>query len=121
MSQIRALHGMPIVSAPACLVVTYPGAPGGVEVGLRFELSRGETILGRGTDADIQIERDAVSRRHARIARKDGTFRVCDLQSTNGVYVNDALTQEQELKDGDLVQFGDVIFRFLCGPHVVPD
>ena len=50
----------------ACLVLIYPPGP---DMGKRFPLSRSEAVLGRGADCDIQVDRDSVSRRHARVFR----------------------------------------------------
>src|SRR5678815_3608789 len=50
----------------ACLVLIYPPGP---DMGKRFPLSRSEIVLGRGADCDIQVDRDSVSRRHARVFR----------------------------------------------------
>ena len=50
----------------ACLVLIYPPGP---DMGKRFPLARSEVVLGRGADCDIQVDRDSVSRRHARVFR----------------------------------------------------
>ena len=69
----------------ACLVLIYPPGP---DMGKRFALTRNEIVLGRGADCDIQVDRDSVSRRHARVFRSGESWSVEDLQSTNGSYVN---------------------------------
>ncbi len=65
----------------ACLVLIYPPGP---DMGKRFTLTRSEIVLGRGADCDIQVDRDSVSRRHARVFRTGEAWSVEDLQSTNG-------------------------------------
>ncbi|MCS6914121.1 MAG: GGDEF domain-containing protein [Myxococcales bacterium] len=117
-TQIRSLHPSPVACGQACLVLIYAGTPGGSEIGRRFELVGEELIIGRGADADIQIDRDSVSRRHARLYRQDGNWCICDLQSTNGTYVNDMPIQEHCLRDGELLKIGNAIFKFLSGPSV---
>ncbi len=100
----------------ACLVLIYPP---GQDMGKRFPLDRPEFILGRGTDCDIQVDRDSVSRRHARVFRPDGvTYMVEDLGSTNGSYVNDNPIQQASLRDGDFLKIGAAIFKFLTGANV---
>jgi diguanylate cyclase (GGDEF)-like protein len=100
----------------ACLVLIYPP---GQDMGKRFPLDRPEFILGRGTDCDIQVDRDSVSRRHARIFRPDGVaYVVEDLGSTNGSYVNDHPIQQASLRDGDFLKIGAAIFKFLTGANV---
>src|SRR5215475_11005186 len=60
-------------SEMACLVLIYPPGP---DMGKRFPLDRNEFVLGRGTDCDIQVDRDSVSRRHARVFRNGDSWSV---------------------------------------------
>ena len=54
-----------------------------------------------------------MSRHHAQIQRKrDGTFEITDLESMNGVFVNDKRETKVQLKEGDNVELGDVRLRF---------
>ncbi|MEI8406974.1 MULTISPECIES: DUF3662 and FHA domain-containing protein [unclassified Kribbella] len=69
-------------------------------------------VLGRGTDADIQINDPGVSRRHAEIRlmpEGNGGMRVVlvDLGSTNGTLVNGRRSTEAELVDGSTVRIGN--------------
>lgn len=69
-------------------------------------------VLGRGTDADIQINDPGVSRRHAEIRlmpEGPGGIRVVlvDLGSTNGTLVNGRRATEAELTDGSTVRIGN--------------
>ena len=69
-------------------------------------------VLGRGTDADIQINDPGVSRRHAEIRlmpEGPGGIRVVlvDLDSTNGTLVNGRRATEAELTDGSTVRIGN--------------
>ncbi|HJZ85064.1 MAG TPA: GGDEF domain-containing protein [Polyangia bacterium] len=110
-SQARAA---PASEAQACLVLVYP--PGAM-MGRRFELGK-DVIIGRGSDCQVQIDRDSVSRKHARIVRKSDTWVVHDLGSTNGTYVGNDPVHEQPLRDGDLLKVGSTIFKFLSGGSV---
>ncbi len=69
-------------------------------------------VLGRGTDADIQINDPGVSRRHAEIRlmpEGPGGVRVVlvDLGSTNGTLVNGRRAAEADLVDGSTVRIGN--------------
>jgi hypothetical protein len=69
-------------------------------------------VLGRGTDADIQINDPGVSRRHAEIRlmpEGPGGVRVVlvDLGSTNGTLVNGRRAAEADLIDGSTVRIGN--------------
>ena len=48
----------PKVGGDACLVLIYPPGP---ELGKRWALENDELVVGRGSDCDIQIDRDSVS------------------------------------------------------------
>src|SRR5215471_18192529 len=99
----------------ACLVLIYPPGP---DMGKRFPLTRSEIVLGRGADCDIQVDRDSVSRRHARVFRDGEVWMVEDLGSTNGSYVNDVPVQRSVLRDADFLKIGAAIFKFLTGAGV---
>ena len=102
--------------AKALLVLVYAGSLDAPDVGHRFELSGEELIIGRSSDAGIQIDRDSVSRRHARLSRQGDGWVVADLQSTNGSYINDMPIREHRLQSGELLKIGNAIFRFLAAP-----
>jgi diguanylate cyclase (GGDEF)-like protein len=65
------------------------------------------TLIGRGSNADLQVTSRSASRRHAKI-RIDprGGAVVEDLGSTNGTYLNGKLIRRYRLKDGDRLQLG---------------
>ncbi len=80
--------------------------------GRRRPINPPGVVLGRGTDADIQINDPGVSRRHAEIRlmpAAPGVVRVVlvDLGSTNGTLVNGRRTAEAELIDGSTVRIGN--------------
>src|SRR5689334_23354500 len=71
-----------------------------------YELSEGETIIGRLPDCDIVVSNSQVSRRHAQITGASGTYRIADHGSTNGTYVNGVHVTEHILADGDRIELG---------------
>jgi diguanylate cyclase (GGDEF)-like protein len=113
-TQVRPQPPPPADSGEACLVLIYPPGP---SLGKRFSLDK-EIVIGRGADCDILLDRDAVSRRHARVVRTDAGWSAIDLGSTNGSYVNDQPIQERVLRDGDRLKIGNTIFKFLTGGNV---
>jgi pSer/pThr/pTyr-binding forkhead associated (FHA) protein len=57
------------------------------------------------------IPHASVSRNHARLIRRDGTFELTDLNSTNGSYVNDQPVHgSMRIGNGSEVRFGDIRF-----------
>jgi len=72
----------------------------------RFELRTGSNLVGRGTEADLQLLDQGVSRRHIDV-QFDGSFAtVYDLGSTNGTSVNGHEVKSQLLRHGDVVRIG---------------
>jgi diguanylate cyclase (GGDEF)-like protein len=115
-TQIRPVEKPASDPEQACLVLIYPG---GAELGKRYELAGPrEVVIGRGGDCDIQVDRDSVSRRHAKVSRAGSGWQVQDLGSTNGSYVNDAQITQYSLRDGDLLKIGNAIFKFLVGGNI---
>ncbi|MEJ7592285.1 MAG: SpoIIE family protein phosphatase [Planctomycetaceae bacterium] len=55
---------------------------------IRFQLGETDISIGRHADADIRLEQDHVSRRHARIFRCEGAWQLEDMNSTGGTNVN---------------------------------
>jgi hypothetical protein len=76
-----------------------------------YSLLKTEVSLGRGEDNDIVIPHPSVSRSHARLARRDGSFVLTDLNSTNGSYVNNQQVQGSvAVSNGSEVRLGDIRF-----------
>jgi len=72
----------------------------------RFELRTGSNLVGRGTEADLQLLDQGVSRRHLDV-QFDGSFAtVYDLGSTNGSSVNGHEVKSQLLRHGDVIRLG---------------
>ena len=102
------------VNLDAALVVIY-----GLDLGRKFDLTREETLIGRSSKADIQIDQEAVSRNHARITNTTKGVRIEDLGSTNGTFVNDDVAAGgRSLQNGDLVKIGRTIFKYIAGGNI---
>lgn len=73
-----------------------------------FELTRDEMVIGRDASADLVISDAEVSRKHARLYAKSGTYMIEDLGSTNGTFVNgQRLMGPHALKSGELIMLGE--------------
>jgi FHA domain len=84
-------------------------APNGTEVllALHWDGSHDELLIGRNPTCDIVLPGPAVSRQHARLTFRDGTWILQDLDSTNGTVVNGAAVGRCKLEPGDRVVIGD--------------
>lgn len=108
--------GLPTVVAgkPGLLVKIHP--LNGVSQPL--ELSQESYVLGRDSQCGIVLEDDAVSRRHAVIERSEQGYRLRDLNSLNGSFVNEIKVNEFVLNSGDRVRFGKQIYKFVAGTEI---
>jgi response regulator RpfG family c-di-GMP phosphodiesterase len=74
--------------------------------GQRLTIGTGVTI-GRSSRCDLTVAHQLVSRTHAEVSLSGSTYRVRDLDSINGTYLNGQLVNTAELKDGDHITIGD--------------
>ena len=72
----------------------------------RFELRHGSNIIGRGSDSDLQLLDQGVSRRHVDVQYDGQRATVYDLGSTNGTTVNGHEIGSHMLRHGDVVRVG---------------
>jgi hypothetical protein len=82
----RAAPARAVRGQAARLVVVRPGESG-LAQGTQFALA-GMMVLGRDPGAGIIIGDSSVSTQHATIERVNGHWRVTDLGSTNGTFVD---------------------------------
>jgi diguanylate cyclase (GGDEF)-like protein len=89
----------------ACLVVLTAGHPG--LVGRTLRLDARPIVIGREETADLPLDEEGISRRHVRIERDQaGSYRLSDLDSTNGTFVNGRSVSQTTLQAGDRIQIG---------------
>jgi len=84
----------------------------GTYLGQVFQLS-GPAVIGRDPANPIPLDRDTTaSRRHAQLTPEGAGYRLQDLGSSNGTFVNGAKVTEVLLQPGDEVAIGGTRFRF---------
>jgi len=87
------------------------------ETKARYPITRTTCRLGRSKNNEITLRDSSVSRRHAEIHRDQGDeFTLIDLNSLNGVFVNNEKIGRYKLKEGDILEIGDVNLRFTLMP-----
>ncbi len=85
------------------LVVRQGPVPGQV-----FELNRNEISIGRDIANDFVINDAEVSRRHARLTLEGERYKIEDLNSTNGTYIDgQRLIGPHLMAIGEIIMFGD--------------
>jgi len=81
--------------------------------GAQYPIGDGDFTLGRGEPNSVMVPDRAVSRRHCVIRKSGDGFRLIDLQSRNGCFVNNVPVREHDLKHSDHITIGDSRFIFL--------
>ena len=76
------------------------------------ELTAEPATLGRDDDCDIVVDDPQVSRRHARVEVEGSQWRVVDLKSRNGTFVNNHRVTSASLRSGDDVRIGQTTLTF---------
>lgn len=84
----------------------------GRDQGKRFELRSATNSVGRDKANTVQLHDTEISRFHAELEWDDGHYRLVDLNSSNGSYVNSQAVQQQVLNSGDRVQLGRTLMIF---------
>jgi serine phosphatase RsbU (regulator of sigma subunit) len=73
---------------------------------LTLALTADEVVIGRKSDADIVLPNPYVSRQHARLIKDAEGYRLVDLRSTHGTYVNGQRVEMHKLQFGDRISVG---------------
>jgi predicted component of type VI protein secretion system len=72
-----------------------------------YIFDKNEVTIGRDPYNDVYVDNPGVSRQHFKLDRGEtGEWRVTDLGSANGTYLNDRPVKVGTLRDRDVVQFG---------------
>ena len=86
----------------------------GAGIGARYLLDAAQTKLGRDMSNEIILDDITVSRSHALITKSNG-YRLKDLGSLNGSYVNAVAVKESVINAGDEVQIGKYHLTLFIG------
>src|SRR5579862_2937089 len=83
-------------------------------------LPQGEYWVGRQATNDLQLEDNAVSRRHCLFIRSGDDCTLKDLDSRNGTFVTGTPVTEQQLEPGDEIRIGGSVFCYLVDAKAGP-
>jgi len=106
-----------------------PGSPGGagfapqmgsagptlflIYNGQRYPVTKDQFIIGRGSKtSDLAIKDGNISRKHAAVIRRNGTFYIKDLGSTNGIDYKGMRIDNKRIDEGDVFHLCDYELRF---------
>jgi hypothetical protein len=93
-------------------VVGWFVAMTGDQKGEDFKVHEGKNTVGSGPEAQIALKDSTISGQHASVRYEDGKFLLTDLDSSNGTYINDKKIVREEIKDNDMIRFGEVSVKF---------
>ncbi|MGM0574474.1 MAG: FHA domain-containing protein [Myxococcota bacterium] len=85
---------------------------GGNDQGRSFDLDKDALLVGRGLDCDVVLNDASVSRKHFRLEKTAGGWRLVDLGSGNGTKVDGRRVQQEDLRDGATLEAGQTTLRW---------
>jgi signal transduction histidine kinase/pSer/pThr/pTyr-binding forkhead associated (FHA) protein len=94
------------VTVPRLIVIK------GTDEGRQFALGEDVLTAGRDSSSRIRLTDTEVSRRHAEFVRTPDGFRVRDVGSANGTFVNNQSVRDVLLQPGDHIQIGQTVLVF---------
>jgi len=79
----------------------------------RYPINKDQFIIGRGSKtSDLPIKDGNISRKHAAVIRRNGTFYIKDLGSTNGIDYKGMRIDNKRIDEGDVFHLCDYELRF---------
>jgi len=79
----------------------------------KYRIDKDQFIIGRGSkSSDLPIKDGNISRKHAAVIRRNGTFFIKDLGSTNGIDFNGMRIDNQQLEEGDVFHICEYELKF---------
>jgi pSer/pThr/pTyr-binding forkhead associated (FHA) protein len=113
----QAFRGQTLTDRPNRLVMLVGPTPG-----VEFPLESERMTIGRAEESSISVNHNSVSRLHCEVhALGDGRWEIVDKGSSNGVRVNGVELRRSIIEAGDVIELGDVRFKFVgAGQVFVP-
>ncbi|MCX6557819.1 MAG: FHA domain-containing protein [Candidatus Aminicenantes bacterium] len=78
-----------------------------------FYLTKEKVLIGKLPENDIELKDNTVSRQHCQLQRAGKSFKLSDMKSTNGCFVNGQRVQHRMLEVGDKITVGRTVISFL--------
>jgi len=114
---VPPMGAMPHPAAPTTGPAAVPMAAGPtlflIYNGQRYPVTKDQFIIGRGSKtSDLPIKDGNISRKHAAVIRRNGTFYIKDLGSTNGIDYKGMRIDNKRIDEGDVFHLCDYELRF---------
>jgi len=113
-----AVHSGPPTTGHSPAPITGVGGGAGPTLfliynGQRYPVTKDQFIIGRGSKtSDLPIKDGNISRKHAAVIRRNGTFYIKDLGSTNGIDYKGMRIDNKRIDEGDVFHLCDYELRF---------
>ncbi|HET6284666.1 MAG TPA: FHA domain-containing protein [Polyangia bacterium] len=79
----------------------------------KYRIDKDQFIIGRGSkSSDLPIKDGNISRKHAAVIRRNGTYFIKDLGSTNGIDFKGMRIDNKRIDEGDVFHLCDYELRF---------
>ncbi len=79
----------------------------------KYRIDKDQFIIGRGSkSSDLPIKDGNISRKHAAVIRRNGTYFIKDLGSTNGIDFKGMRIDNKRIEEGDVFHLCDYELRF---------
>jgi hypothetical protein len=79
----------------------------------KYRIDKDQFIIGRGSkSSDLPIKDGNISRKHAAVIRRNGTFFIKDLGSTNGIDFKGMRIDNKRIDEGDIFHLCEYELRF---------
>ncbi|MGH9503324.1 MAG: sigma 54-interacting transcriptional regulator [Terriglobales bacterium] len=78
-----------------------------------YFLTEAEIRIGRDPSNSLAISDLSLSRRHCMLIREEDNYKLRDLESRNGTFLNGSVVSEKRLNHGDQIAVGESVFVFL--------
>ncbi len=86
--------------------------------GNRYPIAKDQFVIGRGSKtSDLAIKDGNISRKHAAVVRRNGTYYIKDLGSTNGIDYKGMRIDNKRVDEGDVFHICDYELRFTYRPE----
>lgn len=106
--------GAQLLQRPNRLVMLIGPTPGA-----EYPLDKDRIIIGRAEEAHVSVNHNSVSRLHCEVhTLAENRFEIVDKGSSNGVRVNGADLSRGIIEAGDVIELGDVRFKFIGAGQV---
>ncbi len=90
--------------------------PGSLDYALQTLQTEKRIVIGRGSECDFVINQPNVSRKHAYLHLEGNSYFIEDLNSTNGVYVNQQkISGREQINASDAITIGGFTFGISAG------